>query len=400
MTLRRHDVIVVGAGLVGLAAALRLTDRKPGLDIVVVDKEADVAVHQSGHNSGVLHSGLYYAPGSLRAHLCRIGREQMIGFALDHNVEVRRLGKLVVAVSGQELPRLETLMARGLANGLSGLERVGSADIRNHVADGGGIAGLWVPESAIVDFRAVAQALQRQLKERGVEFRLGTQVTGVREGSDGVVLRVAEGEVRARRLVSCAGLQSDLIATMAGHKASLKIFPFRGAYFTLGQQAAERVKCLVYPVPDPNLPFLGVHLTPNLSGDVAAGPNAVLALHREGYRRRDVSLSQLVSMMRGREFFNLGRKHARTGLREIWRDLSVRAYARSLAPYLPGVGAHDLHPGASGVRAQAVAPDGTLIDDFVLLTTELAVYVLNAPSPAATAALAIGELIAARVFPG
>jgi L-2-hydroxyglutarate oxidase LhgO len=378
-----------------LAVALRLTDRKPGLDIVLVDKEAEVAAHQSGHNSGVLHSGLYYAPGSLRARLCRAGREQMIAFAEDHNVEVMRLGKLVVAVSNQELPRLDALMARGLANGLSGLERVGSADIRNHVVDGRGIVGLWVPETAIVDFRAVAQALQRELQQRGVEFRLGTQVTGIREGADGVVLRVAEDEVRARRLVSCAGLQSDLMATMAGHKAGLKILPFRGRYFTLSQQAAERVKCLVYPVPDPNLPFLGVHLTPNLSGDVTAGPNAVLALHREGYRRRDVSLSQLASMMNGPEFFNLGRKYASTGARELWRDLSIRAYGRSLAAYLPGVGAHDLHPGGSGVRAQAVAADGTLIDDFVVLTTESAVYVLNAPSPAATAALAIGELIAA-----
>lgn len=215
-----------------------------------------------------------------------------------------------------------------------------------------------------------------------------------------VVLRVPEGEVRARRLVSCAGLQSDLIATMAGHKTSLKIIPFGGGYFKLSQQAAKRVKCLVYPVPDPKLPFLGVHLTPNLSGDVAAGPDAVLALHRECYRRRDVSLRQLASMVNGREFFNLGRRYAATGLWEIRRDLSSRAYVHSLARYLPGVRADDLAPSASGVRAQAVAPDGTLIDDFVLLTTESAVYLLNAPSPAGTAALAIGELIVAREFPG
>ncbi|MFZ0168836.1 MAG: L-2-hydroxyglutarate oxidase [Candidatus Dormiibacterota bacterium] len=399
MTIPRHDVVVIGAGLVGLAAALRLTDRRPGLDIVLVDKEADVALHQSGHNSGVLHSGLYYAPGSLRARLCRAGRDQLIAFALDKQVEVRRLGKLVVALSNRELPSLEALMARGLANGLSGLERVGSADIRNRVVDGGGVAGLWVPETAIVDFRAVARALRTELEQRGVEFRLGTQVTGVRESSDGVVLRVAEGELRARRLVSCAGLQSDLIAAMAGHKASLKIFPFRGGYFRLSRQAAHRVKCLVYPVPDANLPFLGVHLTPNLCGAVFAGPNAVLALHREGYRRRDVSLRQLASMMNGREFFNLGRRYTATGVREIWRDLSIRSYARSLARYLPGIRADDLVPSAPGVRAQAVAPDGTLVEDFVLLTAESAVYVLNAPSPAATAALAIGELIATRVYP-
>jgi L-2-hydroxyglutarate oxidase LhgO len=399
MSPTRHDVVVVGAGLVGLAAALRISDRKPGLDLVVVDKEKDVAVHQSGHNSGVLHSGLYYAPGSLRARLCRAGREQMMAFAEDHKVEVRRLGKLVVAVSTQEVSRLENLRARGLANGVAGLEFVGSADIRSHVADGGGIAGLWVPEAAIVDFRAVAHALQSELEQRGVEFRLGTQVTGIREADDGVVLRVPDGEVRARRLVSCAGLQSDLLAKMAGHKPGLKIFPFRGAYFTLGQKAAQRVTCLVYPVPDPSLPFLGIHLTPNLRGDVVAGPNAVLALHREGYRRRQVSLYQLASMIKGRHFFNLGRRYAATALRESWRDLSVRAYARSLSPYLPGVRARDLRPGPSGVRAQAVAQDGTLIDDFVLLTTEAAVYVLNAPSPAATAALAIGELIAERVFP-
>ena len=397
---RRHDAIVIGAGLVGLAAALRITDRRPGLDVLLIDKEKDVAVHQSGHNSGVLHSGLYYAPGSLRARLCRTGREQLESFALDHKVEVRQLGKLVMAVSDDELPRLETLLARGLANGLSGLERVGRAELRNHVPDGGGIAGLWIPETAIVDFRAVAWALKSELEQRGVEFRLGTKVTAVQERADEVVVRFAEGEARARRLVSCAGLQSDLIAKMAGHRPGLKIFPFRGDYFDLTPRAAERVTCLIYPVPDPGLPFLGVHLTPHLSGQVTAGPNAVLAFHREGYRRRDLSLQQLASMLNGREFFNLGRRHAAVGLSEIWRDLSVRAYARSLAPYLPGLGADDLLPGGSGVRAQAVGRDGALIDDFVLLTTESAVHVLNAPSPAATAALAIGELIAEAAFPG
>ncbi len=393
----RHDVVVVGAGLVGLATALALVRRLPGADIVVVDKEREVAQHQSGHNSGVVHSGLYYTPGSARAGLCRDGRQQLLEFAATEAVPVLESGKMVVAVRPEETGRLRELAARGTANGLRGLEIMDNRGLEQHEPAARGLLALWVPETALVDFRQVALALRRRLTQLGVQFELGLSIESIRHEQDQVQATSATGMVVGRRLVNCAGLQAELLARGAGLETGLRIIPFRGAYFELIPSLAGQVRSAIYPVPDPRLPFLGVHLTRHLDGGVSAGPNAVLALAREGYRRRDISPAHIGALLGYGGMRRLAMHHLRTALAETWRDLSKEAYARSVATYLPGVTHRDLRTGASGVRAQAVAPDGTLLDDFRVVTQGPVVHVLNAPSPAATACLAIGEEIASQV---
>lgn len=394
----RHDVVIIGAGLVGLATAFRLTQLRPSIDIIIVDKELGVAAHQSGHNSGVLHSGLYYDPGSLRARLCREGRAQLESFALEHGIQVLRTGKLVIATSDSEVSRLRKLSLKGMANGLQGLEEVDRQGLLAYEPEVAGCRGLWVPETSVIDFGLVARTLESDLRGVHVKFLLGDEVIGIRENGQEVTVRTRAAAIVARRLVNCAGLHAVEVARMAGHQPNLMIVPFRGDYFNLAPAAAQKVRGLIYPVPDPRMPFLGVHLTRHSSGVVSAGPNAVLALHPEGYSRADVSMRHLLSLARSPGFRRLARRYAGVGLAELWRDLSVSAYARSVRSYLPSISRRDLRPGGSGVRAQAVGKDGSLIDDFVLQSTKSAVHVLNAPSPAATACLAIGSAIAAEVL--
>ena len=392
----RLDVAVIGGGIVGLATAHQLLRDRPGLRLAVIEKEPELALHQSGHNSGVLHAGLYYAPGSLKAKLCREGKGEVERFAETHGIPFRHPGKLVVALTEAELPRFEALRARAEANGVEGLEVVGQDRIRELEPEATGIRGLWSPRTGIIDFRALALAIAEEVREQGGTIHTGRAVTGLAERADGVVLSTAAGELRADHVIACAGLHADRVAAMSGDRGPEvpRIVPFRGDYYRLKPDARHLVTRLIYPLPDPRFPFLGVHFTPRIDGDVWAGPNAVLAFAREGYRRRDLDLGDLAGTLAYPGFRRLARRHFRMGMAEMWRDWSKRAFVAALHRYLPALRADQLEWGPSGVRAQALAIDGTLVDDFSLGGSRRIVHVRNAPSPAATASLAIGRVLA------
>ncbi len=391
---RRHDVIVVGGGIVGLATATALTRRRPGLDVVVLEKEAGVGTHQTGHNSGVLHSGLYYRPGSLKARLCVEGRRRMETFCVDEGLPVKQTGKLVVATHRDELPALDELERRGNANGLKGLTRLGPEGITEHEPHATGVEAIHVPEVGVADFAAVARRLADKL-EGTVE--VDTAVDDVRDNTSGLEVNTTRGTLRASMLVNCAGLHSDRIAEMAGLEVPVRIVPFRGEYHMLTEAGAGLVKGLIYPVPDPRFPFLGVHFTRRVDDTVEVGPNAVLALGREHYRETAAHWPDVLETMRYRGFLCLAARHWRKGSTEMWRSRSRRLYARSARRLIPEIEAEHLRPGGAGVRAQAVTPDGRLVDDFSVVKGPRSVHVLNAPSPAATASLAIGDHIATMV---
>jgi (S)-2-hydroxyglutarate dehydrogenase len=391
----RLDVIVVGGGIVGLATAYRLLEARPGLHVAVLEKERELATHQTGHNSGVLHAGLYYAPSSLKARLCREGKAAIETFAEAHDIPFERCGKLVVALDAAELQRLTALRDRAEANGVPGLEEVGPERIREiepHVA---GVRGLWSPSTGIIDFRRVALALGDEVAARGGTIVTGCRVTGIATAANEVVMTAAAGEARtARFLVVCGGLQADQLARLTGDDPDPRIVPFRGDYYTLDPSARRLVRGLVYPVPDPQFPFLGVHFTKRIDGAVWAGPNAVLAFAREGYRRRDVRPRELLATLTFRGFQRLATRYLRTGLAEMWRDWWKPAFVSELRRYVPEIRDNDLRFGPSGVRAQALARDGTLLDDFSLTGGGRVMHVRNAPSPAATSSLAIGRHLA------
>jgi len=373
--------------------------------VLVLEAEERLAGHQSGHNSGVIHSGLYYRPGSAKARLCAEGRDALYRLCEAEGIAHRRTGKLVVATTAAELPRLDELERRGRANGLEGLERLAGGELRERFPEAAGVAGLWVPQAGIVDFPAVARLLARRLAAAGGEVRTGARVTAVSRDGDGLRLELATGEApQASFLVNCAGLQSDRVARLAGARPEVRIVPFRGEYFELAPEAGARVTVPIYPVPDLRFPFLGVHLTPTLDGRVEVGPNAVLALHRHGYRRGDGLAASalrdprdLAATLGYPGFWRLARRHWRDGAGELWRSLDRRAFAREVRRLVPAVSANDLRRGGCGIRAQAVDRQGNLVDDFHIVHIERQVHVLNAPSPAATAALAIGREIADRV---
>lgn len=389
------DLAVVGGGVVGLATARELLRRFPGASLVVLEKEADWAAHQTGRNSGVIHSGIYYKPGSLKARFARDGSRSMIEFCAEHGIAHEVTGKLIVATSPEELPRLSALEERGRAHGLA-VERLEGAGLKEREPHVEGIAGLWVPSTGIADYRAVARTLARLVAAAGGELRTLVRVTGARDLGDRHVLETSSGSVEARVLVNCAGLHSDRVARLAGARPGARIVPFRGEYFELVPHRRGLVKGLIYPVPNPDFPFLGVHFTRGVDGGVHAGPNAVLALAREGYRKTDLDLADLAETLAFRGFWRLAARHAGEGLREAWRSASKAAFVRSLQRLVPGVRAEDLVPAAAGVRAQALAPDGRLVDDFLIVEGPRAVHVCNAPSPAATASLEIGRAVAAR----
>lgn len=384
----------------GLATGLALAGR--GESVVLLEAEGRLAAHQTGHNSGVIHSGLYYPPGSAKARLTVEGSAALYTLCAEEGVRHRQTGKLVVATAPEELARLEELERRGRANGLTGLERLPESALRERFPEVAGIAALWIPQTGIVDFKEVAQALGRRLAGAGGEVRTGARVLGVELRGGELLVRIAAGEpVAARFLVNCAGLQSDRVARLAGARPDVRIVPFRGEYRELAPEARRRVPVPIYPVPDPRFPFLGVHLTPTVDGGVEAGPNAVLALHRHGYGARDPLGSplwrdprDLVATLLYPGFWRLAARYWRYGLAEVARSWSDRLFVRSVRALVPGLSRADFLPGGSGVRAQAVARDGTLVDDFRIAHGERAVHVLNAPSPAATAALAIGREIA------
>ena len=389
-----YDAAVVGAGIVGLAAAKALLDRWPGLRVLVLEKDAAIAGQQTSHSSGVIHSGVYYRPGSLKGDLCVRGRAALVRFCDEHAIPYELCGKLIVATREEELPRLADLAARATANGVRGHELVGPERVRELEPHARALRALWVPSTGIVDFARLAEALAGLVRAAGGEIALGAPV-GASRAADGVRRARAGGrEVAARLFVNCAGLHADRVARRLGARPAVRIAPFRGEYYALRPERAQLVRGLIYPVPDPALPFLGVHFTRNIRGRVEAGPNAVLAGAREGYRRRDVRAGDVWELACFPGFWRMARREWRTGLRELRRSLRKPAFVRDLQRLVPEVEAADLVPGGSGVRAQAVAPDGSLLDDFLFERSEGALHVLNAPSPGATSSLLIGERIA------
>lgn len=393
---KTYDVVVIGAGIVGLATAREVQQRHPQLAIAVVDKESGPGRHQSGHNSGVLHAGVYYKPGSLKAQLCVQGKTAMERFADEHGIGYETCGKLIVAVDESELGRLADLEQRGKANGVPGLRMVGPEELREIEPHAAGIRALHSPGTGIIDFGRVVEVLTELLRADGVDFYFDHQVTGLRRIWADTAVETSRGDIVTRRVVSCGGLHADRLAAMDSDP-DVAIIPFRGDYYTLIPEARHLCRGLIYPVPDPSLPFLGVHFTKRFGGDVWAGPNAVLATAREGYRRSDVDLRDLTETVRYPGFSKLARRWWRTGAQEIWRDVVKAAFVKDLQKYVPAVKASQLVFGPSGVRAQAVGTDGALVDDFKLAVTAQTLHVLNAPSPAATASLAIAGRLADRV---
>lgn len=387
------DVVLVGAGILGLAVARELLTRKPGLRLAVLEKESAVAQHQTGHNSGVIHSGIYYAPGSLKAELCVEGSRLMYEFCADKGIPTERCGKVIVASTEAEIPRLEELKRRGEANGVRGLEEIGPERLAELEPNVVGVRALHSPETGIVDFKLVARALAAEVEERGGSIRTGHAVSGISTDDGGATVRTSGGEFRAGRLVTCAGLQSDRLAVMTGAPRTPRIVPFRGTYYALSERARSLVTGLVYPVPDPTFPFLGVHFTKQISGEMWAGPNAVLAFAREGYRLRDFRRRELWETLSYRGFRRMARRYWRTGLTEAWGELNKRAFVAAMRKQVPAVGLGDLGARHAGVRAQAVAEDGTLLDDFWLDEAPNVTHIRNAPSPAATSSLALAKRI-------
>lgn len=392
------DLAIIGGGIVGCATALAISSRNPDLKIILFEKEAQLAGHQTGHNSGVIHAGLYYRPGSLKAATCTSGREALYHFCAEHDIPHQRCGKVIVAVDETELPALDELERRGLANGLNGLQRLTAAEVQEHEPHVRGVAGLFVPQTGIVDYVRVTQMMAGIFQSRGGVIHLHTPITQVRPEHDCYLIHSGHNTFRARSLVNCAGLHADRVAHSAGLSPDLQIVPFRGEYYQFKPERSHLVRHLIYPVPDPQMPFLGVHFTRMIDGTVEAGPNAVLAWRREGYQRSDISLRDLTETLTFAGFWKLSARFWRIGLEEHGRSFSKRLFVKSLQRLMPELKSDDLVPGGSGVRAQAVDAEGRMIDDFRIQTEGRMVHVLNAPSPAATASLSIGEHIADRVM--
>lgn len=390
------DVAVIGGGIVGLATAREILRRAPGSRVTVLEKERAIARHQTGHNSGVIHTGVYYRPGSLKARLCVEGRAAMIRFCEANGIPFSLIGKLIIAVEESERPGLEEIHARGRANGVEGLELLSGEALREREPHATGVAALWVPGAGIVDYTAVAAAMAKDVESKGAEILVSHEVRAIRREGDGVRIDWAGGSLAAKRLIACAGLQCDRVAARSGPIDDLRIIPFRGDYYRLRPEARSLVRSMLYPVPDPRYPFLGVHFTPRIDGEVWAGPNAVLALAREGYGRADVSLRDVRDCLAWPGLWRIMQRHWRAGVSELWRDWVKAAYARDLARYVPAVRASDLLDGPSGIRAQAVARDGSFIEDFAIRASGPEFHVMNAPSPAATSSLAIAREIADR----
>lgn len=389
-----YDIVVVGGGIVGAATAWTLS-RRPGLKLAVLEAESSLAAHQTGNNSGVIHSGLYYKPGSLKAANCTRGRAMLLDFCRDHGVKHEICGKVVVATREDELPALATLEERGQANGLAGIRRLDPGGIRAIEPACAGIAGLWVPQTGIIDFKEVTAKLADLFRQQGGEVHTGSRVIAITASSDAITVRCATGaEYRTRHLINCAGLQSDRIARLAGIDPRLRIIPFRGEYYELKPDRHSLVRNLIYPVPDPRFPFLGVHFTRMVHGGIECGPNAVLAFRREGYTRSSFSWRDAGEMAGYSGFWRMARKYWKTGMGEFHRSFSKPAFVRALQRLLPALQEEDLVPGGAGVRAQAVTPEGALVDDFRIEKSARMIHVLNAPSPAATSSLSIGDTIA------
>lgn len=393
-----HDVAIVGAGIVGLATALQIKQQRPELSVLVLEKENKVAAHQTGNNSGVIHSGIYYKPGSLKAKNCMDGYQLLIDFCKKHNIPYELCGKIIVATSDNELPALDNIYKRGIENGLEGLKYISTEEIRAIEPHTYGVRGLLVPQTGIVDYKVVAAKYAEVFQSLGGEIRFQTKVTGVKANEKDVWINTDKGDANARLLINCAGLYCDKIAAFTIPDLDVKIIPFRGEYYSLKKEKRSLVKHLIYPVPDPNFPFLGVHFTRRIDGEIEAGPNAVLAFRREGYKKTQINLSELFESLTWGGFIKVAKKYWKTGFGEFYRSFSKAAFTKALQKLLPEIQQADLEPGGAGVRAQACDKDGGLIDDFCIREIKGQIHVLNAPSPAATSSLSIGKSISELAF--
>ncbi len=393
MTSKMYDVAIIGGGIVGTATAMALT-RKHNISLVILEAEEQLAAHQTGNNSGVIHSGLYYKPGGLKAKNCTQGRELLYQFCEEHGIAYERCGKVVVATRQEQIPILEELEKRGTANGLTGMKRLKGEEIKEYEPHVEGLEGLWIPQTGIVDYIQVTRKFAEIAQQHGAEVKLGHRVVGFQKKKDELILETTKGAIHTRNLINCAGLQSDRIAKLCGVDPGLRIVPFRGEYYKLIPEKEYLVKNLIYPVPDPQFPFLGVHFTRRIEGGIEAGPNAVLAFKREGYTKTSFSLRDTLDTFLYPGFWKLAGKYMKTGLGEFYRSFVKSAFTRALQELVPEVQKDDLVPGGAGVRAQALKHDGALVDDFCIEEVPHMVHVLNAPSPAATASIAIGNTIA------
>jgi L-2-hydroxyglutarate oxidase LhgO len=394
-----YDVAVVGGGIVGLAIAFELLERRPGTSVLVLEKEESVGSHQTGHNSGVLHSGIYYKPGSLKARIAVRGCREMVRFCEAHGVPYEITGKVIVATREEERPRLEALLERGRENGVPGLRAVTAEELREIEPHARGVAAIHSASTGIVSFRAVAEAMASSIGKAGGHVRTRARLLGFRREPDALRLHTEAGDLLAKRVITASGLHADRVAALCGAAPPARIFPFRGEYYRLRAERRGLVRGLIYPVPDLRFPFLGVHFTRVIDGEVEAGPNAVLALAREGYRKTDVALRDLWDMARFPGAYRMARKHWRTGLEEYYRSISKGAFVRRLQNLVPEIREEDVEPGGSGVRAMALDRDGTLVDDFRIVEDGAFVHVLSAPSPAATSSLAIADHVIRLAFP-
>jgi L-2-hydroxyglutarate oxidase LhgO len=402
LSFHHYDIAIVGAGLVGLATARELLLRRPELRVVVLEKESALASQQSGHNSGVIHSGIYYAPGSLKARACVAGHQAMLDFCQEERIPFELCGKVIVALDESELPRLEDLYQRGIANGVQGLQMIGPERLRELEPYANGIKAIHSPNTAITDFVKVAHAYAHSIQQRGGEIITGCEVIRLSNKRGQTLLlcmqsypkaRDKQTEVEAEYVITCGGLQADKLSHMSGKNTEVRILPFRGDYYVLQLEKHHMVRALIYPVPDPRFPFLGVHFTRRLDGAVWAGPNAVLAFSREGYQRWKINPRDLWEILSYGGFWKMATRYWKMGLAEMYRDYVKAAYVRQLQRYMPELQANDLLPGPSGVRAQALTADGRLLDDFLIQHSENVVHVLNAPSPAATSSLVLARMI-------
>jgi (S)-2-hydroxyglutarate dehydrogenase len=389
----RYDIVVVGGGVVGLSVAREVTRGFPHMRTIVLEKEAKVGSHQSGHNSGVIHSGVYYKPGSLKARMCVEGAAAMVEFCREHSVAYEICGKVIVATSQDELPRLQNLLERGQANRVAGLRMLGPAELREIEPHATGVAALHVPGTGVTDYAKVCEKYAELIAAQGGEVRTSCEVRGIRQNAGATVVETTAGTWHARFLINCAGLFSDRISRMAGETPEVRIIPFRGEYYDLVPQRAELVRALIYPVPDPRFPFLGVHFTRRIYGSVDAGPNAIFAFKREGYRAGDFSLRDTVESLMFPGFWRVAAKHWRSGKDEMHRAVSKASFVAGLQRLVPEIQAEDLVPGGSGVRAQAITRSGALVDDFQFSQSQNMLHFYNVPSPAATASIAIGRTV-------
>ena len=396
--IQAFDVAIIGAGIVGLATAFQLSEHRPDLRIVVIDKEDGVARHQTGHNSGVIHSGIYYTPGGDKAKYCRKGYAMLLDFCEQHEVPFEICGKVIVATNAAEQFRLDHIYKRGVANGLEGIRKINPselAEIEPHVK---GVEAIWVPQAGIIDYKQVAVKYLELVTDQGGQALFGAKVLDIRRDNEQMLLLTERGEVRAKVVINCAGLYSDRVATMTIPRLALKILPFRGEYYEIAPEKQYLIRNLVYPVPNPDFPFLGVHFTRMINGGIEAGPNAVLAFQREGYSRWQVDFRELWETIAYSGFRHIARKYWRNGLAELYRSYSKPAFVNALQRLLPELSENDVRRGGAGVRAMACDVEGNLADDFLIYEQPGVINVCNAPSPAATASLAIGETVAMKAI--